>query len=120
MYDDDKYGLEQTMTLHLPVTTNAASEVVARFNFFKKAIVLEARAIIVSTAFDEGDCALNIYLDDGSIGAIAVTTATVGQVVDASLADTVVVTTSSIEVQQVSATSTGVCDLFIQYQEKFE
>lgn len=119
MYDDDKFGLEQTVGLYLPVTANAANEVVARFNFFKKAIVLEARAIIVSTAFDEGDCALNIYLDDGSIGAIAVTTATVGQVVDASLTDTVVAATSSIEIQQASATSTGVCDLFLQYQEKF-
>lgn len=118
-YDDDKYGLEQTAVIRVPATTNAAAEVVARIVFFTKTKVLEARALIVSTAFDEGDCALDIYKDAGSIGAIAVTTATVSQVVDASLTDTVFETTNSLEVQQASETSTGVCDLMIQYQEAF-
>lgn len=119
-YSDDMLGLRQTAVIRIPASTNGANEVIARIVFFTKTKVLEARAAIISTAFDEGDCALNIYKDDGSIGAIAVTTATEGQIVDASLTDTTFDTTNSLEIQQASATSTGVCDLMIQYQEMFE
>ena len=120
MYDDDKYGMKQTAVIHMPASTNAANEVVLRLKFFAKAKVLEARALIVATAYDETDCAFNIYKDAGSIGAIAVSDGTVSTVIDASLADTIFDTTNTLEVQQASATSTGVCDLMIQYQEMFE
>jgi hypothetical protein len=121
MYDDDKYGLKQTTIMRLPApTTNDADEVVARINFFTKTKILEARAIVVGTAYDEATATLEIYLDDGSIGNIILTTETVGTVIDASLADTDVASTSSIEIQQTHATATGICDLMLQYQEMFE
>jgi len=121
MYDDDKYGLEQTAVIHMPApTTNDADEVVLRLQFFTKTKILEARAMVVGTAYDEATATLEIYLDDGSIGNIILTTETVGTTVDASLADTTVSSTSSIEIQQTHATATGLCDLMIQYQEMFE
>ena len=118
-YDDDMLGLRQTAVIRVPASANAAAEVVARIVFFNKTKLLEARATIVSTKYDETDCVLNIYKDDGSIGAIAVEDEDVGVTVDASLADTTFDTTNSLEIQQASATSTGVCDLLIQYQEMF-
>lgn len=121
MYDDDKYGSIQTTVFRMPApVTNDADEVVLRLQFFTKVKILEARAMVVATAYDEATATFEIYLDDGSIGNIILTTETVGTTVDASLADTEVSSTSSIEIQQTHATATGLCDLMIQYQEMFE
>lgn len=120
MYDDDKYGLEQTAVIHIPApTTNDAAEVLARLVFFTKTKILEARAIVVGTMYDEATATLELLKDDGSIGAIVLTTETVGTVVDASLTDTTFETTNSLEIQQSHATATGLCDLMVQYQEMF-
>jgi hypothetical protein len=121
MYDDAKFGLEQTAVIHLPApTTNDADEVVLRLQFFTKTKILEARAMVVGTAYDEATATFEIYKDDGSIGNIILTTESVGTTVDASLADTTFDSTNSLEIQQTHATATGLCDLMIQYQEMFE
>ncbi len=120
-YDDDNFGAPQVIHLHINEAgvVNAANEVMARLKFFTRVKILECRAIIVSTAYDEADCAYNIYKDDGSIGAVTLSTATVNQVLDASLTDTVFETTNTMEIQQASETSTGLCDFLISYQELF-
>jgi hypothetical protein len=120
MYDDDKYGLAQTAVIHIPAPPSADMLVLARLQFFTKVKILEARACIVGTAYDEATATLEIYVDDGSIGNIILTTETVGTILDASLADTEIASTSSLEIQQTHETATGLCDLMIQYQEMFE
>jgi hypothetical protein len=122
-YADDHYMGNRTIALRITPSepaTNDASKVVARLQFFTKIKVLEARAIVLGTGYDEATASLLIYHDDTSIGAIVLTTETVGTMVDASLADTEIASTSSIEIQQTHATATGCCDLMIQYQEMFE
>ena len=107
MYDDDQYGLRQTTIFRLGThIDNGAAEVVARINFFTKTKILEARAIVVGTAYDEATATLEIYKDAGSIGNIILTTETVGTVVDASLADTEFDSTNSLEIQLTHAAST--------------
>ena len=121
MYDNDKYGLNQTAVLRLPFTTNAAAEIVARVQFFTKTKITEMRTVVVSTAgFDEADVQFDIYKDTASIGSIDVGPGTVNTVTDASLADTIFESTNSMEIHQASETATCVVDLIIQYQEAFE
>lgn len=121
LYDDDNYGSNQVLYLRInEAGANSANEVMARVKWFNRVKVKECRAIIVGVAYDEEDCVFNIYKDDGSIGAITLSTATVSQVLDASLTDTIFVTTETLEIQQASATSTGLCDFLIQYQELYE
>ena len=120
-YDDDKYGAEQTAVIHIPAPTDCDdNEVVARIQWFNKIKLLEARADIISTAYDIATTTLQLYLDDGSIGAIVISTATVGQTLDAGLTDTIINSTSSLEVQLGNETATGVCNLLLHYQEAFE
>ena len=118
-YDDDMLGLEQTAVIRMPATANAANAVCARLQFFNKTRILEMRATILKTNFDESACAFNIYKDAGSIGALAVADEAEGVTVTASLTDTIFDTTNSLEIQQASETSTGVCDIMIHYQEAF-
>lgn len=120
-YDDDRFGLEQTAIIHLPPPTDTDdNEVILRLQWFNNIKLLEARASIVATAYDRATSTLQLYLDDGSIGAIVLTTETVGTIVDASLTDTTISSTSSLEVQiNDEGTTTGVCDLILQYQEMF-
>ena len=122
MYDDDKYGVEKTMTVHSPVPPGDLddNEVIARIVFFNRTKLLEARAMIVTTAYNNATCTLQLYKDDGSIGAIVVADGAVGSTVDASLTDTTFDTTNSLEIQLNSeATQTGLCDIVLQYQEQF-
>ena len=121
MYDNAKYGVAQTLMFPVPTpTTVDANEVIARIQWFNNIKLLEARALIVGTAYDDATCTLQLYLDDGSIGAIVISTATVGQILDASLTDTDINSTSSLEIQLGHLTATGVCDIMLQYQEMFE
>lgn len=123
MYDNDKYGMEQTAVIHLPVPAGDLDdgEVILRLQFFNKTKLLECRALPVGTYYNNATATLQIYKDDGSIGAIVLTTETVGTTIDASLTDTTFDTTNSLEIQMNSeATQTGACDFMIQYQEMFE
>ena len=120
-YDDDSYATKQTLVIHVdPRTTVDDGEVVARVQWFNKVKLLEAQAIVVSTLYDIATTTLQLYKDDGSIGAIVISTATVAQVLDASLADTVFETTNSLEIQLGNETATGLCDVILQYQNLFE
>jgi len=119
-YDDDNYAAKQTMFIHIdPRTTVDDAEVVARVQFFNRVKLLDVRAIVCGTLYDIATTTLQLYKDAGSIGAIVISTATVGQVLDASLVDTTFETTNSLEIQLGNETATGRCDVMIQYQELF-
>jgi len=120
-YDDDQYAAKQHVTLHLPeLTNNDANAVLGRLQFFHKAKILDARAEILRTSYDIATSTLQIYVDDSSIGAIVLTTETVGTIIDADLTETTIASTSSIELQQDVATMTGDCLVTVEYQELFE
>ena len=117
MYDD--YGAINTINVHVPVPApaNDADEAVANIQLFKRVKLLAAKASIVGVSYDEATCTLQIYVDDGSVGAIILTTETKNVVVEASLTETVVSATSSIELQMSHATATGACDVYLKYEE---
>lgn len=121
MYDDDKYGLSQTMIVLIPKLANDAAEVIARINFFTKVKILEVRTITVSTAYTVTNT-IHIFNDDTDIGEVYAGTA-VADVNDAGLtaASTgcIVASTSSLEFQQATAAAIGQCHLMVQYQELF-
>ena len=123
-YDDDNYGMEQTLHLFLDddraAGANAAAEQVARINFFNRVKVLQCRAIVCGTAFDEADCSFTLLVDTTSFGSVDVSTATVAQVVDSDTYSQVIECTEGLVIQQASATSTGLCDFLVLYQQLFE
>ena len=122
MYDDDKYGLEQTAVLYIPKKTNDAAEVIARLQFFTKVKILEVRNIVVATAFTATNT-IQIYNDDTHIGEM-VAGETDGDVNDAGITATStgreLASTSSLEFQQSTAAAIGQCHIMVKYQEMFE
>lgn len=118
MYDDSKYGMDQLAIINPSNWTVDAGGIVAQLKFFRKVKVKEVSAVITGEVFDDGTIVID--LDDTSIGDIIVTTSTQGEVIDASLTDTDVASTSSIVFECSVATATGQCALLIQYQEMFE
>lgn len=121
-YDEDQYAGNRAMCIHVPVPApaNDAAGVIATLQMFTRIKLLEARAVVVGESYDDGTTTIDVYVDDGSIGACVMSTATKGQIIDASLADTVVASTSSICLHMSHATATGACDVILQYQELFE
>lgn len=119
-YDDDNFGANQMLHFQFnPAGANDAAEVMAHFKFFNRVKITAATAIVLGTAYTADACALNFYKDAGSFGGLVMGTATINSVIDATLTDTVFETTNSLEIQQVSAASVGLSDVFIQYQELF-
>ena len=123
-YDDDNFGMNQVIHLFLDddraAGANAAAEEVARVQWFNRARIIQCRAIVCGTAYDEGDCSFTLKVDTTSFGSVDVSTATVAQVVDSTFAAQVIEGTEVLVIEQASATSTGLCDFLIQYQELFE
>lgn len=121
-YDDDKFGMAQTLIMHIPKLANDAAEVIARIQFFTNVKIVEVRNITVSTAYSVTNT-IQIYNDDTHIGEMAAGTA-LADVNDAGLtaASTgiLVNATSSLEFQQSTAAAIGQCHLMVHYQEMFE
>ncbi len=120
MYDD--YGAVNAVCVHVPVPVpaNDAAEAVANVQLFKRVKLLAAKACIVGNSYDEATSTLDIYVDDGSVGAIILTTETKNVCIDATLTETVVSATSSITLVQSHATATGACDVYLKYEELFD
>lgn len=120
-YDDDNYATKQTLALHLGTYVDVDdNEVIARVKFFNKVKLLNVQAIVRGTIYDAATCTILLYKDNGSIGEMVISTATINQVIDASLTETTFDTTNTLEIQLGNESATGLCDVMIQYQELFE
>lgn len=120
MYDDDQYGGNRITTVHSPIlTTNDTTDECGHISLFVRAKLIAAKGYCPTVIYDEATTTINIYVDDGSVGQLIMTTATLGQLVDATVTETVISATSSITLQQVAATATGDCIVMFQYQEMF-
>ena len=120
-YDDDNYATKQTMVLQIGTYVDIDdNEVVARVKFFNKIKLLNVQAIVKGTIYNAATCTILLYKDDGSIGEMVISTATINQVIDASLTETTFDTTNTLEVQLGNESATGLCDVILQYQELFE
>jgi mannose/fructose/N-acetylgalactosamine-specific phosphotransferase system component IID len=120
MYDDDQYGGNRITTIYSPIlTTNDANAECGHISLFVRAKLIAAKGYCPTTAYDEATTTINIYVDDGSVGQLIMAASTLGQLVDATVTETVVSATSSITLQQAAATATGDCIVMLQYQEMF-
>jgi len=120
MYDDDQYGANNIVSCVTPIlTNNDTGAEMGHLALFTRAKIIAAKAYCNTVAYDEATTTINIYADDGSIGQIIMTTATLGQLVDGTVTETVIESTSSVTFQQVAATATGDCVIVVQYQEMF-
>ncbi len=119
-YDDDNYATKQTLVLHLGThLDNGLDEVVARVKWFNKIKLLNMQAIVVSTGYDETTATLSIAKGDTDFAWIAVGAEAVGAVIDGSITAQIFETTDTLEIQLGHGTSTGYCDVILQYQNLF-
>ena len=117
-YDDPQYAGDKLAIINPSNWTNDAGGIVAQLKFFRKVKVKECSAVITGEVYNDGTIVID--LDDTSIGDIIVTTCTQGEIVDASLADTDVSSTSSLVFECSVATATGQCSILVQYQDQFD
>ena len=119
-YDDERYGMAQTMIIHIPANNNSAAEVQARIQFFKNVKLLNVRCIPVSTVYNATDT-FDVYNDDLAIGQVnAGAAVNTFADIETMSTGTLINATSSLEIQQSTAAAAGFCHMMIQYQEQFE
>ncbi len=121
MYDDQKYGLRQTLAWKIipDQNDNAVAEVIGRMRFFKDVKILNIRGMTISTAYSSTDT-FQILNDDTAMGDLGVGGADITTFEDMTIsAGTLLAATSSLEVQCGTADAIGSTTIMIQYQEMF-